>query len=111
MGNGFSTDEMDSKNTVAPTEWPGAFRTRAVAPKTPEQLFAELDGREVVRGDAHYTIEVYGVSDWGGQRWIQAALSGTDGDVIVKVTPSESADVIASKLCTLALHGDESAVA
>ena len=85
---------------------------RGTAPSlTPEQLFAELDGREIVRGDTHYTIEVYGVSDWGGQRWIQAALTGTDGDVIVKVTPADSTDVIAGKLCTLALHGDESAVA
>ena len=116
MGNFNSTDDQRAGQAVAPSEWPDAFRTRisgrTAAPNlTPEQLFAELDGREIVRGDTHYTIEVYGVSDWGGQRWIQAALTGTDGDVIVKVSPAESTDVIAAKLCTLALHGDESAVA
>ena len=115
MGKSFSTDNLRSGHPVAPSEWPDAFRTRmsgrSTPNLTPEQLFAELDGRDVVRGDAHYTIEVYGVSDWGGQRWIQAALTGTDGDVIVKVSPTESTDLIAGKLCTLALHGDESAVA
>jgi len=116
MGNFNSTDDQRASQTVAPSEWPHGFRTgisgRGARPNlTPEQLFSELDGHEVVRGDAHYTIEVYGVSDWGGQRWIQAALTGTDGDLIVKVSPAESTDVIAGKLCTLALHGDESAVA
>ena len=77
-----------------------------------EDLYAELDGREVLRGDAHYTIEVYAVSDWGGQRWIQAGLSGTDGDMIaVKVAPTTDAEAIAGKICALALHGDEPAVA
>ena len=100
----------------AASEWTNALHARAGRGPTPvpsaEDLFAQLDGREVLRGDSHYTIEVYGVSDWGGQRWIQAALQGTDGEMIaVQVAPATDADAIARKICALALHLDEPAVA
>lgn len=42
----------------------------------PDQLFASLDGKDVVVRGRKWRIEVYSVCDMAGARWIQLALDG-----------------------------------
>jgi len=49
---------------------------RPFAVPTAERLFAGLDGRNlVVRGQAWH-IEVYGICEEAGRRWVQVAIDG-----------------------------------
>jgi hypothetical protein len=46
------------------------------------ELFAELDGSDFVAADESWRIEVYGVLDDHGYRWIQIGLTGTRSDMV-----------------------------
>ena len=54
---------------------PAAASVRRAAPLD-ERLFASLDGRDLlVRGEAWH-IEVYGICEDAGRRWVQMAIDG-----------------------------------
>ena len=42
----------------------------------PDRFFAALDGRDVVVSGARWHVEVYGICDQSGRRWIQLAVDG-----------------------------------
>lgn len=44
--------------------------------QTPDDLFEALDGRTLAVGRRTWQLEIFGVRDLGGQRWIQAGLIG-----------------------------------
>ena len=48
------------------------MKTRIAADK----LFSELDGTHVSVGGSHCTVQVFGVIDEPGRRWVQVALEG-----------------------------------
>lgn len=51
--------------------------------QTPDDLFAALDGRTIVVGRRAWQVEIYGVRDLGGHRWIQAGLIGDENRTMV----------------------------
>ena len=42
----------------------------------PDRMFAALDGRDLVVSGAHWHVEVYGICEEAGRRWIQLAVDG-----------------------------------
>src|SRR5690242_12753249 len=45
-------------------------------------LFRELDGRKVDTGERKWCIEVYGVHESAGARWVQVGLTGAPSHVV-----------------------------
>jgi len=45
-------------------------------PSTPDRFFSALDGRNVVVSGARWHVEVYGICEQSGRRWIQLAVDG-----------------------------------
>ena len=43
----------------------------------PDQLFETLDGRQFRLGGREWRVDVYGVFDEGGRRWVQVSLAGS----------------------------------
>jgi hypothetical protein len=41
-----------------------------------DRFFAELDGRHVVVAGIDWSLQVYGICEQQGRRWVQLALSG-----------------------------------
>lgn len=41
-----------------------------------ERLFASLDGRDLLVGGEAWHIEVYGICEDAGRRWVQMAIDG-----------------------------------
>lgn len=66
---------------------PGALRedaARAAVPAPrkaigPDDLFRTLDGRELMALGRRWTMEVYGVRDEQGHRWVQLRLTSDTG--------------------------------
>lgn len=54
---------------------PAAAPVRRSVP-TAERLFASLDGRDLVVGGEAWHIEVYGICEDAGRRWVQMAIHG-----------------------------------
>ena len=50
-------------------------RREGVAPPR-DQVFAALDGRDLVVSGSEWHVEVYGICEQAGRRWIQLALDG-----------------------------------
>lgn len=50
-------------------------RREAGAPPQ-DQVFAALDGRDLVVSGSQWHVEVYGICEQAGRRWIQLALDG-----------------------------------
>jgi hypothetical protein len=46
--------------------------------QTPDQLFGLLDGRTVMAAGQLWKVEVFGIRDLSGQRWIQLGLRSND---------------------------------
>ena len=58
----------------------------------PDQVFSELDGEPISAGMVHGTIEVYGVRDEAGSRWVQLSVNGqTSQMVTLRLPVGESA--------------------
>ena len=64
-----------------------------LAPYVPaDRLFVALDGRDLTIAGGRWRIEVFSVSECGGQRWVQLALSGEKhGMLTMKVSPNDGA--------------------
>lgn len=43
-----------------------------------DRFFAELDGRHLVVAGIDWSLQVYGICEQQGRRWVQLALSGAD---------------------------------
>jgi hypothetical protein len=57
-----------------------------------DRLFVALDGRDLTIAGGRWRIEVFSVSECGGYRWLQLALSGEKhGMLTLKVSPSDGA--------------------
>ena len=71
----------------------GHPHAKSLAPYVPaDRLFVALDGRDLTIAGGHWRIEVFSVSESGGQRWLQLALSGERrGMLTMKVSPSDGA--------------------
>jgi hypothetical protein len=53
-----------------------------------EELFTELNGCQIGRGDERATVEIYSVSDQAGHRWIQVGLHGATETMFTVEVPS-----------------------
>jgi hypothetical protein len=42
----------------------------------PDRVFAALDGRDLVVSGTRWHVEVYGIAEQAGRRWIQLAVDG-----------------------------------
>lgn len=77
-----------------PPDRPGWFERQMGAAVSepsvqPEELFAAVDGQELFVAGRHWLIEVYGVLDREGSRWIQVGLKGQrDLMTTLKLAPS-----------------------
>ena len=49
---------------------------RPTRPPAPDRLFAALDGRDLVVSGLQWHLEVYGICEQAGRRWIQVAVDG-----------------------------------
>jgi hypothetical protein len=49
-------------------------RREGAAP--PDRVFAALDGRDLMISGSQWHVEVYGICEQAGRRWIQLALDG-----------------------------------
>ncbi len=49
---------------------------RSTQPPGPDRLFAALDGRDLVVSGRRWHLEVYGICEQAGRRWIQVAVDG-----------------------------------
>jgi hypothetical protein len=47
-----------------------------VLPFPRDRFFAELDGRHLVVAGIDWSLQVYGICEQQGRRWVQLALSG-----------------------------------
>jgi hypothetical protein len=54
---------------------PQAASARRSVPMA-ERLFASLDGRDLMVGGEAWHIEVYGICEDAGRRWVQMAIDG-----------------------------------
>jgi hypothetical protein len=61
---------------VAKKDKGGSRPTHAIAAAQPAALFAALDGRQVSVSGRKVRLEVYGVWDDLGRRWVQLGLHG-----------------------------------
>jgi hypothetical protein len=52
-------------------------RSASVDLVDPERLFAGLDGRAVTVAGDDWRVNVFGVLDQAGRRWVQVALNGS----------------------------------
>jgi hypothetical protein len=51
-------------------------RSSDQAPRRPDRFFAELDGRHLMVAGIDWSLEVYGICEQHGRRWVQLALTG-----------------------------------
>lgn len=51
-------------------------RALKTPPSAAERLFARLDGRDVLVDGEAWHIEVYGICEDAGRRWVQLAIDG-----------------------------------
>jgi hypothetical protein len=63
---------------------PPAASVRRSAPMA-ERLFASLDGRDLVVGGQAWHIEVYGICEDAGRRWVQMASDGPQHHMLTLV--------------------------
>ena len=69
----------------------------------PERLFAGLDGCALRVGAAEWRVQVYGVIDEAGRRWVQLTLDGARPRVLTlklrkSNSPTEAVQVLSSWL-------------
>ena len=53
----------------------------------PDQLFAELDGESISAGMVRGKIEIYGVRDDAGSRWVQLSVIGQTSQMVTLRLP------------------------
>jgi hypothetical protein len=63
---------------------PRADSVRASVPMA-ERLFASLDGRDLLVGGEAWHIEVYGICEDAGRRWVQMAIDGPQHHMLTLV--------------------------
>lgn len=68
----------DAPNTAVSS----ALRTGAERP-SPDELFNALDGRLISVAARTWRVEVFGIRDVAGARWVQVGLTGDAGQLMV----------------------------
>jgi len=65
-------------SAVAPRHAPALRHSprRESGPPRQDLVFAALDGRDLVVSGSEWHVEVYGICEQAGRRWIQLALDG-----------------------------------
>jgi len=81
-------------------------RKKAAAERfqTPDRLFELLDGRTVTAGGQLWKVEVFGIRDLAGHRWIQVGLSHeeTNRMATVRIAAGGSLELALSALASWA---------
>jgi hypothetical protein len=69
-------------------------------PLSPDRFFAELDGRHLVVAGIDWSLQVYGICEQQGRRWVQLALTGAGEAFMLtlRVGPRGSAGEVLSAL-------------
>jgi len=85
---------------TADSSSPEASQAATVAP---ERLFAALDGCALRVGNGEWRVQVYGVIDEDGRRWVQLILDGARPSVLTlklrkSHSPSQAVNVLSSWL-------------
>ena len=66
---------------------------------TQDELFFTLDGADTILGGNEWHVEVYGVVDEPGSRWIQIGLNGPRHHLVtLRIGPGEGADSALARL-------------
>lgn len=67
----------------------------------PDRLFSALDGRDLTLAGGRWHLEVYSVTDFCGQRWLQLALDGQGRSILtVKLSPTDRASRVLAAVAT-----------